>query len=526
MSNGDDPQTSGNATSNPGAPPPVTGNCFTNGHFGICGTPRPLTGVHYPYTEDIATSTFAPVGFVTVSFDPALPWTKIQSGCTFFGECNVNGVAPFNLSVRCSPSISVLPPANKPNAPVGSRYEIKVTLAKSLTDPNPIVILQQLRRMRGVYPQSDKFGGTLTNVPAGNYVCSMWCRLLDPGNITFDYQWLNAQGFPASFPAGVVSGGPMTLPNKWTAVGNLMPFTVTQPLDLTINASFQLSTPSGHNAGADDTAGGQSSDDDQGDNAQGGGSGSGTSGDVVQIGFSLDGQSSGNHFGSLAIPSQSGLPLGFTAFDHSINVQPGSHTLQMFMRTQKKPIQMDSWTVGFLSLANTDSTGFATLPGGEIATITPMLSASASFPVTVSSTTTGPQPMGENPAIGLWTPLLEIDMPPQAGPYSWMLEGYLQFLGNLTGTQLGELMIEAVIPSLDPPLNIDVGRTSICITNYLDGVYFHGDANKWGNTPPNRLRLWAHQLTAWGNVGGKFDVGKRWFTVKLVPSDGPNMMLP
>jgi hypothetical protein len=525
MPTDDDPQAAGNATSNPGAaPPPVSGNCFTNGHFGICGTPRPLTGVKYPYSEDIATSTFAPCGFMTVSFDPALPWTKIQSGCTFFGECNANGVAPFNLSVRCSPSISVLPPAGKPNAPVGARYEIKVTLAKSLTDPNPIVIFQQLRRMRGVYPQSDKFGGTLTNVPAGNYVCSMWCRLLDAGNITFDYQWLNVQGFPATFPAQAISGGPMTLPNKWTAVGNLMPFNATEALDLTINASFQLSSQSSHGAMLTGNEGDQGDDDDQGNSLLA--AAPGTSGDVVQIGFSLDGKSSGDHFGTLAIPAKSGLPLGFTVFDHVINVPPGSHTLQMFMRTQKKPAQMDSWAVSFLSLANTDSTGFATLPGGEIATVSPMLVASASNKVTVSSTTTGTQPMGENPAIGLWTMLLEIDMPPQAGPYSWMLEGYVEFLGNLTGSQLGELMVEAVIPSLTPPLNIDVGRTSICITNYNDGVYFHGDANKWGNTPPNRLRLYAHQLTAWGNIGGAFDVGKRWFTVKLVPSDGPNMMLP
>ena len=59
-----------------------------------------------------------------------------------------------------------------------------------------------------------------------------------------------------------------------------------------------------------------------------------------------------------------------------------------------------------------------------------------------------------------------------------------------------------------------------------DGIYIYGDCSKWGNFKRGaHVSLWIRRIEGCNNApfGGPFRVGKRWLSIKLLPSEGPHL---
>lgn len=465
-------------------------DCGANGHTSTVTTASPITGVSYPYSEDISHpavgsgSASTPFGDVTVTYNSSLDWTEVQTGCAYVSEKNVNSSGAFNLLLRAQPTVV------SATASSGARFEIQLRLATSTTDTNPVIASWELRRLKGTYPQAEHVGGTLQNVAAGTYVYSMWIRMLDSGSATFSNAWTTAQGVPNSYPsARSVASSDSTVTTTWAAVGPQLSFTSSTALDLALGGAFQVV--------------------------------SGTSPSNLLIGYSLDGASSGNQYGDYAIPSNT--PLGYNVFDHRKNVASGSHTLQMWMKTTTGTATVRYATAEFVSFPVTSSS--------------PLLGAmneSGVLTNTVHITNSGssPAPAGLNQSCGNWTEVMSFDVPAVTGDVNWIYEGFVQYLGNVSGSTRGELAIENTHWNLDAFGNKvldaagDHGVSAIQATAGEDGIYFYGDAMRWGSgNGGNTIKLWMRRINGCAsgvtnNSTDNFDIGRRWLSVKQTPFQG------
>ena len=457
--------------------------CRENGHTtmtnGLVG--GVLHGVEWPYSEDIASGSFQPFGKMTVDYDPQGGWTPIQSGCLAIGERNLAASTQFHAILRAQPTISRTP---SPTALPDSSYELQLRLGATRDDPQARVAAHEVRRLRGKYPQADHLGGIASNLPPGAYVYSLWVRLLDPGSITFDNTWISAQGIPAHAgdAARATEALEQSIDTTWQAVGPPLvttPTGFTSTIDLILGASFRIS--------------------------------SGAAGAGVRINFSVDDVLQPAQFGEVTIPAA--LPDGINAFDSRAGLEDAPHTVRLYLRTTAGSAVIRDATVEY-----------ATLPVSD--RVPPMVASGVETDaVTVADVEEGDQPReqtGITGSCGRWTKILELDVPSYSAEFNWLYQGFVQLVGDGSGTPQGDIAIENVVTDGDGSSTVSVDHGVTSIEAGADGIYLTGEAYRWGNWNGNKVRVWARRRTLCDgdSAAGAFTIGKRWMSVKLTPVEG------
>jgi hypothetical protein len=469
------------------AGPPAFGQCSqtytcrSNGHTVALSNTSPLQGVNWPFSEDITGPTTTPVAD-NVAVTQA-GFVRIASGCVNTNEINVAALAPFHGSFRVQTAIVGSTATNN------SRFQIQLRLF-STTNSTTTILLDETRRLHGLYPQSDHFGVIKPDLAAGTYVYSVWVKLLASGSITFSNTWSTAQGYPASVVDAGASTAPsdVTVNTNWTNVGPSLPLSNPAAVDLILGSHWQIVSP--------------------------------TTAPGLQIRYAVDGIGPSSQFGQIGVPAAAGQPEGYAAFDALQNVAAGAHTLQLQMRTTNFTATIRGATLEYVAPLRT----LVNPPSW------PMQTSIASNTVHVSQVGSATQPMTGLmlDGCGKWTLLQEFDVSPHNGDYVWIFQVFTQFLGNLTGSARGQLAIENISYQLDangnpfPHVSVDNAITGFQAPAGKDGMYSFGEAYRWGNgAGGNKIRLWVRRISGCGstNTGG-FDIGKRYVTVKLLPSDG------
>src|SRR5438270_444421 len=91
--------------------------------------------------------------------------------------------------------------------------------------------------------RAGRFSGLVRDLPAGNYVYSMWFRLLDgpeSNGLAVDLQWLTAQGVPRDYPAAESTTDAIDLGDAWTRVGDAMTLDARWPIDVALQSAFRV----------------------------------------------------------------------------------------------------------------------------------------------------------------------------------------------------------------------------------------------------------------------------------------------
>jgi hypothetical protein len=452
-----------------------------------------LKQAQFPWTEDIAAlPTDAPcTGNIKTIPGYDCGGTSCTGGfCTVAYKCttlpgNVNGASTFNASLRGWLEIK------GSTAVAGTEYDVKLLL-----DGSPVA--WYIRRLEGTYPYGQHFETTVHNVPAGPHTFSMTVSLVNAPGKTMDIgvTWLTASGAPSAYPSNQVgSTSSVNLTQAWTQIATTS-FTSTADLDMSLQGYFQLNQ------------------------AQ--------VGNVIELGFSLDCQDYQRT--SRVGLRRASLPTGYNVLDFLYNVPAGAHTLSLWARVLS-PATSANITTRLLEYASYPTTY-------RYNTRWPF-GASATNTVVVSTQSTDPQPSGTliNPTGGLWTKLLEFKVPwvPSQQGFSWMGEGYVEFLG--TGTRvdpgLGVLAVEYLLPecfTAGPTegdctncpgtcLEADNGFTSILIPTVPDGIHFFTD-QILGSLGPATVRLWIRKNDpTCTQEPCTFNVGARYLSYRLVPLD-------
>ena len=467
---------------------PLFADCIGNGHYTIVAGAQPERGTRFPYTEDLVHHLDdRPVGArMLVNYSADLHWVKIQSGCAEFAEQNVSASAPVNLLLRASLRISFTP---RPAAPLDTRYEIQLRLGKTADDPAPIVVATELRHVGPRIPRAERFAGIARDLPAGNYVYSMWCRLLDgpeTNEFAVDLQWLTAQGVPREYPAAESQAGSVDVGEAWTRIGDAMALDPRWPVDAAVQSSFRV---------------------DAVDRAT-----------KLEIAFTVDDEAIGEH-GVVAIPEL--LPEGMVAFDDKRALAAEHHKIQLWMRTD----------AGVAHLGGVRANAFSLPLRLPYLNVIPMQRVSASDRVVVKPEGDAVQPVAMSPVCGNWAKVLEFELPPSKGDFSWSMNGYVEIAGyDVSG--YGQLGVEirhrrktAKPDSEDFDDATDIGMFEFQARRGGDGIYFYGDCSKWGNDAGNRVSLWVRRMQGCGDgpLDGQLVVGERWVTLKLLPSQGPHL---
>lgn len=457
--------------------------CQQNGHttmsYGVVA--GVLYGVEWPYCEDIASGSFLPFGRTTVAYDPGGGWTPIQSGCLTLGERNLAASTRFHAILRAQPTI-LRDPA--PTAAAGAAYEVQLRLGATRNDPHARIAATELRRLRGKYPQADHVGGIVPGLPPGAYVYSLWARLLDPGSITFDNTWTSAQGVPAAAgdAARETEAAAQTIDTAWRAAGRPLvttPAGLAPAVDMILGASFRIID--------------------------------GTPGAGVQVTFAVEDSPQPAQFGEVTIPTA--LPDGVNVFDSRSGLADVPHFVQLYLRT----------TAGKAMIVDT-TVEYATFPvSGHIPAMA--TSGVATDAITVQDVDQGEQPQdqtGISGSCGLWTKILDFEVPPHGAEFNWLYQGFVQLSGDYAGTPQGDLAIENIAIRSDGSLGTSVDHGVTSIEAGPDGIYITGEAYRWGNWNGNRVRVWARRRTFCDGDSpeGAFTVGRRWLTVKLTPVEG------
>jgi hypothetical protein len=470
----------------------LSGDCVDNGHATIAAAWDPVSGTRYPYTEDLVHhTTDKPVGdVVTIGYHDDLHWTKIQSGCAAFGEYNVNASGPVNVLLRASLRLMYRPTQT---ASPGTRYEVQLRLGRSAGDPSPLIVTTEMRRLGERSPRSDRFAATVQDLPAGNYVYSLWFRLLDgpaTNRVTIGLQWITAQGVPNVYPSvRSVAGGDDVVTTDWIRIGgDDLTFTNAYPLDLVLQSSFVVA--------------------------------SAYDGDALSLRWSLDGSDAGDQVGTIAIPTL--LPDGETTFDHRAVVAPGVHTLRLYARTTRGGVRLQGVVTELVSFPSA-----MTRPG-----IIPMQQAIRTDPMTVTTAGSDPPPLSLSSICGRWTKVLDFTLEPLAGSLSWTLEGYIEILGG-EGAGYAQIAIQAEHDELDRAdtsrmivNHTDMGMFEVQYAPGHDGVYFFGDCSKWGDYGKgDRMSLWVRRIEGCNDApyGGTTGIGRRWLSIKMLPSEGRHL---
>jgi hypothetical protein len=470
--------------------PALTADCIGNGHYTIAGSDDGVEGTRFPYTEDLTRPWSLPIADHTVvGYRPAHGWTKIQTGCSSYSETNIHPATTVNLLLRASLRVDYdteIIPA------VGSRYEIQLRLGASADDPESRIVATQLRHFGGHYPQSERFAGTVQDLPAGAYVYSMWMRILDgpeTNRAVISLQWITAQGSPNQYPSvrRSTTGGEM-VGARWMPIGEPLSIDAARTLDLALQSSLTIGAESSPRA-------------------------------RLMLRWSLDGAPS-ERSGTIALPSY--LPESVTTFDHRSAVGGGQHELQLWARSLG----------GSTQLGGVVTEGVSFPRDARRNDLLPIQEAIASEPVTVTTLGSEQQPASMSTICGNWTKILDLDIPRTDGQSSWTLEGYVEFLDyDVSG--YGQLGIDAVHhePYAGAPdgfyeMTTDMGMFEFQMAPGHDGLYFYGDCSKWPNgNDANHLSLWVRRIEGCNAApfGGSFTVGTRWLAVKLLPSDGPHL---
>jgi len=449
-------------------------DCISNGHYTIDASP-------WPYTEDLATRRDAvPIpGGVFVAYRADGQWTRVQTGCADSDERNVLVTSPVNLMLHASVHLTTAG-----TAPPGTRYEVQLRLGKSADDPDPIVAATELRRV-GTVPRSDRFGAVLSSLPAGNYVYTMWVRVLDgpeTNTIGLNLQWITAQGVPVVFPAARAEMDGATIGSEWTRVGAPLTIAPQRMADVSLHAAIDSIDSTASRA---DTA------------------------------WTIDGEVPAEH-GSIALPA-----TGVTIFDDKRALPHGAHSLQLWMRTAGTAtldrVRVEAFSMPYVSIWPY---------------VIPAQHGEASNDVTVTPAGDAVQPLAMSPACGRWTKLIEFDVPPSDGVFSWTLSGFVE-VDTHAPRAFGQIGIENVHhervrgnPWLMTDAVTDMGIFDFETHEGPDGIYFYGDCSKWGNFGNGgRMSLWIHVFDGCGlpETNGTVTVGRRWLTIKLLPSPTPHL---
>jgi hypothetical protein len=469
---------------------PAFADCIANGHYTVVGSAAPETGTRFPYTEDLVHHLDdRPVGARTlVTYSSDLHWTKIQSGCAEFAEQNVSAAVPVNVLLRAALRVSFSP---RPTAPVETRYEIQLRLGKSADDPAPAIVATELRHVGPHFPRMERFNGLARDLPPGNYVYSMWCRLLDgpeTSGFNVDLQWLTAQGVPRDYPAAESASSALDVGTAWAKAGEPMTLDAHWPVDVALQSAWRVDS-------ADGAA-------------------------KLEVAFTTDDEAIGEH-GVVAIPEL--LPEGMVAFDDKRALSADTHRIQLWLRSDAGVAHLAAVRANAVSLP-------LRLP---YLGITPMQRGSASDPIVVHPQGDPVQPVAMSPICGNWSKVLEFELPPSParGGFSWTMDGFVEISGyDVSG--YGQLGVEilhrragAVPGSDDFDQATDIGMFEFQARPGGDGIYFYGDCSKWGNEAGNRVTLWVRRMQecANGPLGGELTVGRRWVAVKLLPSTGPHL---
>ena len=434
--------------------------CIEQGHYAILAHTGTLQGTPWPYSEDLASrSDQLPHGDPTiVGWSPELPWTKIQTGCSTYSERNVFASEEVNLILRASFTFS---DPTKHTAVTGTRYQVQLRLGDE-------VVLDEVRRLDGRYPQSQRFGAVARNVPKGSYVYSMWFRLIDGprvNQVTLGLQWITSQGMPARYPAASAERiGPVRVAEKWMPVGPQVHIETAVPSDLILLSSI-----------ASDRR--------------------------LVAGYTVD---TANGKRSTREPQI----VRSSMFDQRPHLPPGEYVVRLWARTMEGEAAVER--------VRTDVAAF---PLGEF----PMVEFSADDPVVVTSEGDANEPVTLNPVCGLWTRLLDFETPHVSGNFSWFLHAYVE-LEEVVGHGYVEIAIQTVLnqPTPDPAVlaATDMGIVVAQLSPGGDGVSFYGDASAWGNADGNRMSLWIRVIEGCNGAGfgNELTVGKRSLAVKLLPT--------
>jgi len=448
-------------------------DCIPNGHFTIDASP-------WPYTEDLATKRDAvpiPNGvFVAYRSDGA--WTRVQTGCADTSEHNVLASAPVNLLLHASLRLT-----SSGTAPPGTRFEVQLRVGKTVDDPDPIVAATELRRVTAL-PRSDRFGALVRSLPPGNYVYTMWLRVLDgpeTNTVGVNLQWITAQGVPIVFPSARAEIDGATIGSAWTDVGPPLTIAPQRQVDVALHDAI-------------DSADGSASRAD--------------------VSWTIDGEAPAEH-GGVAIPA-----TGITLFDDKRAVPHGTHTLQLRMRS-----------AGGAMLGHVRVEAFAMPMVSVWPYVMPAQHAEASNDVVVTLAGDAVQPTTMSPICGRWTKLLDFAIPPSDGVFSWTLSGFVAI--EMHGAPVyGQIGFENVHrePVRGNPWLMTEAATDMGIFEFeaqpgADGIFFYGDCSKWGNFGNGgEMSLWIRIYDGCGLPvsDGTVTAGRRWLTVKLLPSPTPH----
>ena len=97
-----------------------------------------------------------------------------------------------------------------------------------------------------------------------------------------------------------------------------------------------------------------------------------------------------------------------------------------------------------------------------------------------------------------------------------------RLLGNRTGnwtTTRVEVAIEAISLS-SPPAASDMHWVAASAPNSRGEIYIFADSMLWGNGLGQKVKLWMRKTSGCGFSTGTFDVGERYLSLKLIPTDG------
>ena len=438
----------------------LAADCIDEGHYAIVANAGTLKGTPWPYSEDLASrSEQLPVGDPTViAYDPELPWTKIQTGCAKYGERNVFASEEVNLVLRGSFAFS---DSSKKTAVTGARYQVQLRIDDE-------VVLDEVRRLDGRYPQSQRFGAVARNVKKGSHVYSMWFRLLDgpaANQVTIGLQWITSQGMPSEYPAATAEViAPQRVSEKWSPVGPPLDVRIATESDLILLSSI-------------------------------------TADDKLIAGYSVDaaGQRRSGRDPKIVTTS---------LFDQRPHLAPGEYTVRLWARTREGD--------AMVSRVRTDVAAF---PLGQF----PLFEFSEDEPVVVTSDGSVIEPDTLEPVCGRWTRLLDFITPSVKGNFSWFLHANLDF-PHVTGHGYVEIAIQTLRTQPSHRLGIleatDMGIAVAQLSPGGDSVSFYGDASAWGNDGGNKVSLWIRIIEGCNGAGfgNELTVGRRSVAIKLLPT--------
>jgi hypothetical protein len=467
-------------------------DCIDNGHYTIAALAEPLTGTRYPYTEDLVHhGSDVPVGDdLVVAYHDDLHWTKIQSGCAAFGEYNVAASAPINLLLRASFRLAYAP---VPAAAPATRYEVQLRVGTSAADEHPRIAATETRAIGDHLPRSERFAATLQDLPAGNYVYSLWFRLLDgtPANhVTLQLQWITAQGVPNTFPSvRRFAAFDDVVRDAWQPVGMELRFRGTHPLEAVLQSAFIV---------------------DEAESEQ----------STLTFGWTIDDRDVDTRGGTIAVPTY--LPSSEVVFDVLEALEPGEHVVRLYARSSGGAVRLRRVVTELVSF-----------PVERAKPLIPLLAvAERNDPVIVTTSGSDVQPAAMSSVCGRWTKLLDLELEPADSNFSWTLSGYVETLG-VDGSGYVQVGIEAehLEPTAADPnvlfdARTDMGMFELQVQPGHDGAFFYGDCSKWGNGRfGNRMSLWLRRIEGCNDApfGGTIVVGRRWLAMKLLPSEGPHL---